>query len=182
MGSPSISHYPYREVNDMDLVEYRSLAQRTANPSSPNRLAVAALGLVGETAELIAEEDTSSITLELGDVMWYVAELSTIMGGEIPSSDSFAVIYKNLSSYRLCIELVVQTGGLADYVKKVVGHGHGMDPSRILSYLDAIVQILRWLANRQQFSFEGALEQNIDKLRRRYPDGFQTEKSISREV
>lgn len=166
----------------MNLVQYRDLAQRTSNPASPHRLAVAALGLVGETAEMIAEEDESKLVLELGDVMWYVAELASIMGAEIPASDSLALTYTGWSTYRLSTELVVQTGSLADYVKKVVGHGHTLYPGKVLAHLDTIVQVLQWIATRQKISFEDALERNIDKLRKRYPDGFQTEKSITREV
>lgn len=76
----------------MDFKEYQSLAQRTARKEMclEKRLAVAAIGLVsegGEAAEVIKkhighdhELDVSKLGKELGDVLWYIAEISHIIG------------------------------------------------------------------------------------------------------
>jgi NTP pyrophosphatase (non-canonical NTP hydrolase) len=73
------------------LDEYQKLAARTSNADlSYQRLAVSALGLVGEAAEateMVKKHighghalDKEKLTAELGDVMWYVADLCTLLG------------------------------------------------------------------------------------------------------
>jgi NTP pyrophosphatase (non-canonical NTP hydrolase) len=74
------------------LNHYQELAQRTAKHDMPieKRMAVGALGLVGEageTAELFKKKlghghplSREKVVKELGDVMWYVAEVCSIMG------------------------------------------------------------------------------------------------------
>jgi len=165
----------------MELTDYQELASRTASQHPMMlRLAVAGLGLAGETAELIGEEDPTKLPLELGDVMWYVAEIATCLGLKLSSSDSNTIQYSKMSSYNLSNELVVQTGTLADYIKKVVGHGHALVPGKVQVCLDGIIQNLQWICHRQGIDFDTCLEQNIDKLRKRYPEGFSTIQSIHR--
>lgn len=72
--------------------QYQSLAQRTAQSDHPlmMRKAIAALGLAGEAgeaADLIKKEvghghppDRERIARELGDVLWYVAEVAACYG------------------------------------------------------------------------------------------------------
>ena len=165
----------------MDLTEYQELAVRTASQHPmPLRLAIAGLGLAGETAELIGEEDPEKLPLELGDVMWYVAEVASCVGLGLQHSDSRIIQYAGMSSYNLTNELVVQTGSLADYIKKVVGHGHDLAPEKVQGYLDGIIQNLQWLCHRQGIDFDACLLQNIEKLKKRYPEGFSTINSIHR--
>lgn len=74
----------------MNLNEYQQRAQRTARKDHPMRLAVAALGLVGEAgecSELVKKHvghghglDSVKLCAELGDVLWYVAELASAAG------------------------------------------------------------------------------------------------------
>jgi NTP pyrophosphatase (non-canonical NTP hydrolase) len=74
---------------------YQEQAQRTARTEMifRDRLAVAALGLVGEAAEVSEavkkflghghDLDTLAMLEELGDVLWYIAEMTTILGAEL---------------------------------------------------------------------------------------------------
>ena len=74
----------------MNLHEYQERAQRTARKDHPLRLVVAALGLVGEAgecSELVKKHvghghglDSVKLCAELGDVLWYVAELASAAG------------------------------------------------------------------------------------------------------
>lgn len=75
--------------------EFQALCARTANPALDTnaRLAVAALGLSGESgevADLIKKivghghrGDIQTIIGELGDVLWYCAEMATTLGVEL---------------------------------------------------------------------------------------------------
>jgi len=75
----------------MDFAQYQALAARTAGMSQANgRLAVAALGLTGEAgevAELVKKHlghghqlEQGKVVNELGDVLWYVAEVCNALG------------------------------------------------------------------------------------------------------
>lgn len=76
----------------MDLKHYQRQALRTAqgDAESKMRLAIAALGLVGEGgefAEIVKKHvghghplEVSRCMAELGDVLWYVAECASALG------------------------------------------------------------------------------------------------------
>jgi NTP pyrophosphatase (non-canonical NTP hydrolase) len=80
---------------DAGFTAYQEQAQRTARTdvSFRDRLAVAALGLVGEAAEVSEavkkhighghDLDTLDMLEELGDVLWYIAELTSLLGAEM---------------------------------------------------------------------------------------------------
>lgn len=74
----------------MQLNEYQQLAQRTANHNQEFALANWGLGITGEAgevADLIKKSvfhnhvvDKVEIQKELGDVMWYLAQIATTAG------------------------------------------------------------------------------------------------------
>src|ERR1700685_4199096 len=72
----------------MELSEYQRLSRRTAEYPREQWLAYPALGLAGEVAEhakkairddagTVSEERRAAMTKELGDVLWYVAQLAS---------------------------------------------------------------------------------------------------------
>jgi len=78
----------------MDLSEYQRLSRRTAEYPREAWLAYPALGLAGEAGEVaehakkairddggsVGEERKAAMSKELGDVLWYVAQLATELG------------------------------------------------------------------------------------------------------
>lgn len=81
----------------MTLNEYQELAQRTANQdcSVKSRLIIGGLGICGEAGEVAEhikkyaghghELNDAQVMRELGDVMWYVAEIAGSMGFDLES-------------------------------------------------------------------------------------------------
>ena len=79
----------------MNFDEYQQLALRTANKdlSENDRLAMTALGLVGEAgecADLLKKHlfhghplDAVKLTKELGDVLWYIAVMAHEIGVDL---------------------------------------------------------------------------------------------------
>ncbi len=75
----------------MDLNEYQQLSRRTAEYPREAWLAYPALGLAGEAGEVaehakkairddggqVSDERRSAMAKELGDVLWYVAQLAS---------------------------------------------------------------------------------------------------------
>jgi NTP pyrophosphatase (non-canonical NTP hydrolase) len=78
----------------MDLSEYQRLSRRTAEYPREAWLAYPALGLAGEAGEVaehakkairddggaVSDERKAAMAKELGDVLWYVAQIATELG------------------------------------------------------------------------------------------------------
>lgn len=80
----------------------------------------------------------------------------------------------------MTIGICGEGGELADMVKKEIFHGHEPDD---LAKAKELGDILWYLANTADvlgYTLQEIAEINIDKLRKRYPDGFNTTDSIKR--
>ena len=75
-----------------------------------------------------------------------------------------------------------EAGEAIDLVKKHLHQGHALDREALLKELGDIAWYLAETAHALDADLETVLWGNIDKLRRRYPEGFDTEKSIDRTV
>ena len=93
----------------MTFAAYQKAAQKTALYPEAYRLVYPALGLAGEAGELankvkkvlrdhggrLSEEAREAILAELGDVLWYVAQVATDLGESLE-----AVAQANLAKLR----------------------------------------------------------------------------------
>lgn len=71
----------------------------------------------------------------------------------------------------------------SDIVKKVAHHGHVMDEETLLEVMMEIGDILWYiyaLAEKLGFSVDDCQTHVVNKLRKRYPSGFNTKASINR--
>jgi len=83
-----------RRIGAVELSEYQRLSRRTAEYPREAWLAYPALGLAGEAGEVaehakkairddggsVSDERKSAMAKELGDVLWYVAQIATELG------------------------------------------------------------------------------------------------------
>lgn len=192
----------------MTFNEYQKEALRTANPECRD-LTNAALGLCGESAEfvnLLASTERSymikqHLAKELGDVAWYVAVASHVLGYDLDEVTGFMwskqisdpderqkqvinhlhFMCDSVDSKVLSRRLMVLCGGFADQIKKHRFQGHELDKTNAENILSAISEVLAALFWSVGYSFEEGLQMNVDKLRKRYPEGFDVEKSLHRE-
>ena len=74
-----------------------------------------------------------------------------------------------------------ESGEAIDIVKKHLHQGHALDKEKLLKELGDIAWYLAETAYALDTPLDEVLERNIDKLRARYPEGFDTERSIHRE-
>ena len=74
-----------------------------------------------------------------------------------------------------------ESGEAIDIVKKWMAHGHELDKEHLAKELGDIAWYLAETAWALDIPLEEILQGNIDKLKRRFPEGFSTERSISRE-
>lgn len=73
-----------------------------------------------------------------------------------------------------------EAGEVADIVKKVAGHGHDLDRIKLAEELGDVLWYVAVMARCIGVSLDDVAVMNIEKLRRRYPDGFSEERSRNR--
>lgn len=73
-----------------------------------------------------------------------------------------------------------EAGERIDILKKVLFQGHEFDKERLAGELGDVAWYLAISANALGYDLETIFKKNIDKLDKRYPDGFDPEKSVNR--
>ena len=73
-----------------------------------------------------------------------------------------------------------EAGEAIDIVKKWMAQGHELDKEHLTRELGDIAWYLAEAATALDLPLEEILQANIDKLKKRYPDGFETQKSFLR--
>ena len=73
-----------------------------------------------------------------------------------------------------------EAGEAIDIVKKYLAQGHELDREKLMKELGDVAWYLAETAYALDADLESVLQGNIDKLRSRYPQGFQTAHSIHR--
>ena len=75
-----------------------------------------------------------------------------------------------------------ESGEAIDIVKKHLAQGHELDKERLIKELGDVAWYLAETAHAIGYPLEDILQMNIDKLKKRYPEGFSTERSLDRRV
>ena len=75
-----------------------------------------------------------------------------------------------------------EAGEAIDIVKKHLAQGHALDREGLIKELGDVAWYLAETATALGIGLDEVLERNIDKLRKRYPEGFSTEKSQHRQA
>ena len=73
-----------------------------------------------------------------------------------------------------------ESGEAIDLVKKHIGQGHEFDKDKFVKELGDIAWYLAEAAYAIDMDLETILVNNIEKLKKRFPDGFDEKKSINR--
>ena len=74
-----------------------------------------------------------------------------------------------------------ESGEVIDIVKKHLAQGHELDKDKIIKELGDVAWYMAEIATVLDVELEDVLVQNIEKLKKRYPEGFSAEKSVNRE-
>lgn len=77
--------------------------------------------------------------------------------------------------------LAGEAGEVADEVKKCMYQGYPWQPSKIIEELGDVLWYVALMADLMNVPLEYVMQANIEKLERRYPDGFSSEASVNRE-
>ena len=73
-----------------------------------------------------------------------------------------------------------ESGEAIDIVKKWLAQGHDLDRDKLAKELGDICWYLAETATALDLSLEDIMAANIEKLKRRYPEGFDIARSVNR--
>ncbi len=73
-----------------------------------------------------------------------------------------------------------ESGEVADIIKKYLYQGHAFNLAETINELGDIMFYIANLCNVLKIDLEDVMHNNLMKLRHRYPEGFDTERSINR--
>lgn len=93
-------------------------------------------------------------------------------------------IRKKLDQLIWSLGLTGEAGEFADSIKKVHGHGHDFDEAKkhhLAEELGDVMWYVAVLADSLGYRLSEVTALNINKLNKRYPDGFSIERSKKRE-
>ena len=97
---------------------------------------------------------------------------------------AMVTLNKELSEKEMLTNAVMglcgESGEACDIVKKHLFHGHELDRDAIIKELGDVAWYLAEASEALGISLDEVLERNIEKLKKRYPEGFSSEKSINR--
>lgn len=94
-----------------------------------------------------------------------------------------ANLSENDKLYRLtnwAMGLAGETGELIDHLKKHVHHGHALEHEYVEQEIGDVLWYLAVLASEFNLPLQEIMEINLLKLKKRYPDGFDVERSVNR--
>ena len=90
----------------------------------------------------------------------------------------------DLSKHDMLVNSVLglcgESGEAADLVKKHMHHGHALEREKLMKELGDVAWYLAEAAAALDADLADILRMNIEKLEKRYPDGFSSERSINR--
>lgn len=175
-----------------DVEDYQRLAMRTS-PDGHDRMLNGCMGLIGESGEVVdivkkwkfqsgdhAQLPKDKLIEELGDVLWYCAEISTAQMVEMVP----AVKAMGLEEIQYDGKLHIEALFLAKLAQSMTDawlypDEYTPEPLYIVACIIDLVGYM--LSNYCDADLAECMERNIEKLKRRYPDGFDPERSLHRE-
>lgn len=80
-----------------------------------------------------------------------------------------------------CMGLNGEAGECIDLLKKHMFQGHPLNVEKLIDECSDVLWYVAELATGIGVTLDSIARHNIDKLRKRYPDGFSAERSINRE-
>lgn len=173
----------------MNMREYQALAMRTSPRDGHDKIDNGILGLHGEAGEIVdlykkfkyqsgpdAVLSVDRFADELGDVLWYLAELAdgletellNISGADFEVLDAMAAEGGIPSLHTLAVELVKD----AVLIENAVRIENAASINAVYVHIRTMLRHCAVMARLIGIPMAEIAQRNIEKLKRRYPDGF----------
>lgn len=176
--------------------QYQKMAMRTSPRDGHDKIDNGVLGLIGETGELVdvykkwmyqsgpaAELPAKQIADELGDILWYLAELSDGMGMDLIdiNGNDFAAldarVKRKPAKKTKLRNMIVSLSGSAYMLERTVSRCEWRATgNRMRRMLISMAHI----AGKAGTTLGKVAEMNINKLKKSYPNGFDARISMER--
>ena len=143
--------------------------------------------LLEDNTTLTTEQRIEHLEEELIDALKYCEHLKTIANDGITANDyqraAMRTAGDDKSSYLLngVMGLCGEAGEVIDLVKKHLHQGHDLDKEKIAEECSDCLWYCALIASALDMKLGDIMQMNIDKLKKRFPDGFSKERSINRE-
>lgn len=162
-------------------VDFVKSVESTSWHQPNERLLHAAMGLCTEVAELFEVEDDQHELEEIGDVLWYLALAHDVLGLQWEIDGDIVI---NARGDGPLDGLTIYATELLDMVKKQIFYGKPLNEEKAKEAILAIKIILLVAMDNDEspFTFDDAVEANVRKLKRRYPEKFTEEAAVNRDV
>lgn len=171
----------------MRIREYQEETKRTCPSLGSDKLDLChmLLGIGSETEELYKAfvlKDNVNIGEEIADKFWYLANYCTFRSYDLSelfdNKDEFIQ-----DEWELETEVeIIKFSKLQDYVKKYIAYNKPIDRSLEENSLKGLLWSLNYVIDKQNLDLEKLLENNINKLKVRFPDKFTQEKALNRDL
>lgn len=162
-----------------------------------NRQRAKGLSKYGQTLEdnttLTNEQRIEHTQEELVDALQYLEHLKQTQADRLTANDYQRAALRTVSEenrdkfdgHGPMLDAALGLGGEAgeclDIVKKALFQGHELDREHLIEELGDVAWYLAFFCDVLHLTLEEVLQANIDKLKARYPDGFDKARSINRE-
>ena len=126
---------------------------------------------------------------ELIDALKYLEHLKAVTGDKLTANDYQRMAMRTAGEYKTNYDqlrnaaygLNGEAGEVIDLLKKHEFQGHDLPDEKLIDECGDVLWYCALLADALGFTLEQVMNRNIDKLRKRYPDGFDKNRSINRE-
>lgn len=168
----------------MKIQEFKEQCKRTCptlEGSMKLDLAHMVLGMNTEIVELreaIRNKDSVNIQEELSDFLWYFCNYKNFRG----YSEYIYEEQELTSNYAIIYKLYDRVSQLQDLIKKFVAYNKEINTEIELFLLNEIYQYILTIAYSYGVDIEDGLEKNIAKLKKRYPEKFDENLAINRDL
>lgn len=181
-------------MKPITLLQYHELAMRTSPRDGHDKVDNGMLGLLGETGELVdilkkmkyqstpeADWPREAIIDELGDVLWYLEEMADGIGTSMEQMTGLSFEDLDVISREACRptveKAILSLSSGAHEVRKSIQR---KDRKGRNIQMKNMLRRAAYLAQMPQVPMERVARRNIEKLMRRYPQGFDAAISMAR--
>lgn len=153
----------------MNNKEYQALALRTCPESSKN-LTHAILGISGEVGELFLGND--NFIEEAGDILWFIA-----LGCECLNTNISDINTIERNHFDKKSDMVICQGICSDTLKRSLFYNTELNKALLIEAFGRMIYIISEVVD-----IEKAMELNIEKLKKRFPDGYSDHHAVNRDL
>lgn len=181
--------------NYLSLKDYHRFAMRTSPRDGHNKIDNGMLGLIGETGELVdllkkhtyqSEPGTpfpmDAVINELGDVMWYLEELADGMDSSMNMISMLTFmgldeLTHNANQLPSPRRIILNLSAHANKIRRAVEKNNRYE---LELQMRRMLICCAWMARVAGVPMTEVAKRNIEKLKKRYPDGFNPKISMAR--